>query len=203
MTKAILHLKSKDQVLAGIIERVGKLDTPTMSDYFYTLVDAIASQQLSGKASEVILGRLKALYADHPYPTPDDILGTPDDVLRGVGFSWPKVTYLKDLARNFKEKIINPNEFQTLSDEEIIEKLVIVKGIGCWTAEIFLMFSLNKPDVLPADDLGLQKAIQLNYGLAHLPRPKEVVAFGEIWRPYRTVASRYLWKSLDFRAIAQ
>lgn len=202
MEKALAALKKADPVLKNIIQTVGDLPVSEPTEYFYTLVDAIASQQLSGKASEAILGRLKALYPKHKYPTPDDILKTDDETIRKTGFSRPKVVYLKDLAKDFKEKIVDPSEFDPLSDEAVIQKLLIVKGIGRWTAEVFLMFSLNRPDVLPADDLGVQKAIQLAYNLDHLPKPKEVTEFGEKWHPYRTVASRYLWKSLDFRTLA-
>lgn len=203
MKQAIVALKKNDPVMKKIIDQLGDLEARETTDYFYTLVDAIASQQLSGKASDAILGRLKALYPEHQYPLPEDILKTDDETLRSVGFSRPKIVYLKDLARNFQEGIIDPTELDTLPDEETIQKLIIVKGIGRWTAEIFLMSSLNRPDVLPADDLGIQKAVKLHYNLDRLPKPKEVIEIAEKWRPYRTVASRYLWKSLDFRLIAQ
>lgn len=194
--KAVRHLQ-KDPVLARIIKAVGPLDTTTTNNHFYTLVDGIASQQLSGKASETILARLRALYPSHDYPTPEDIIATPDLTLRSVGFSGSKVTYLKDLARNFVEGIINPAEFDALTDEEIINRLVIVKGIGKWTAHIYLMISLNRPDILPADDLGIQRAVKLGYNLIDWPKPQTVIEIGEKWRPYRTLASRYLWKSLE------
>lgn len=196
--KAVKRLQ-KDPVLARIIAAVGPLDITVTDNHFYTLVDCVASQQLSGKASETILGRLKALYTTHNYPTPEDILATPEDVLRSVGFSWSKIRYLKDLARNFREGIVNPAEFDDLSDQEVIDRLVIVKGIGKWTAEIFLMVSLQRPDVLPADDLGIQKAVRQAYNLADWPKPQKVLEIGEHWRPYRTLASRYLWKSLEIR----
>lgn len=199
---AVTALGRQDKIMARVIRQVGELQPAATTDYFYTLVDAIASQQLSGKASEAILQRLRALYPKHQYPTPTDILHTDDEVLRSVGFSRPKIVYLKDLARNFNDGILSPAELDALPDEAAIQKLVIVKGVGRWTAEIFLMFCLNRPDVLPADDLGVQKAIQLHYKLDHLPKPKEVTAIGEKWHPFRTIAARYLWKSLDFRAIA-
>src|SRR5262249_46717651 len=130
------------------------------------------------------------------FPTPSEVLATPDEKLIGTGISRAKTSYIKDLAQKFDAGSIKYRRFTQLSDDEIIDELVAVKGIGIWTAQMFLIFSLNRPDVLPVGDLGLQRAVQLNYGLSAMPKADEITEIATRWRPYRTVATWYLWQSL-------
>ncbi len=157
------------------------------NQYFEDLVNAICSQQLSGKAAETIFGRVKSLLSKI---TPKNILSKTDQELRGCGLSWQKVSYIKDLAEHVISNKLKVESLNTLSDEEVIKELVAVKGIGRWTAEMFLMFSLARPDILPKDDLGINKALK-NLKIKSIYTKK--------WKPYRTVASWYLWRSLENR----
>ncbi|MBL8148345.1 MAG: DNA-3-methyladenine glycosylase 2 family protein, partial [Blastocatellia bacterium] len=186
------HLSSVDQTLAEIIALCGPCKIKPERPYFFVLCDAIISQQVSVKAAAAIIGRFKALY-EKSNPSPADILSTPDEQLQGVGISRAKTTYIKTLAEAFQSKAITPRRFQEMEDEQIIEQLVKVKGIGVWTAQMFLIFSLNRPDILPVADLGIQRAIQVNYNLTQLPKAKEMLEIAEPWKPYRSIASWYLW----------
>jgi len=152
------------------------------------------SQQLSTRAAATIAGRFDALFDG--YPTPARVAEVPDDRLRGVGLSGQKVTYLRDLCRRIGDGSLPLGELDRLPDEGVIEALTRVKGIGRWTAEMFLMFRLHRPDVLPVDDLGIVKAVQRAYRLRTLPSPTRLMRLGESWRPYRSVACWYLWASL-------
>jgi DNA-3-methyladenine glycosylase II len=161
-------------------------------------VRTIVYQQLSGKAASTILGRVHGLYSGRA-PTPAELLATPDTSLRGAGLSRQKLVYLRDLADRVENGSLPVGRLGRLSDADAIESLVAVKGIGRWTAQVFLMFRLARPDVLPEGDLGIQKAIQRAYGLRRLPTPERVMKIGAAWTPYRSVAAWYLWKSLDNR----
>ncbi|HEX5504753.1 MAG TPA: DNA-3-methyladenine glycosylase [Thermomicrobiales bacterium] len=191
----VAHLRAVDERLATAIDAIGPCRLALEPDLFYALVDAIISQQLSIKAAATILGRVRALYAPAPFPTPDRLLATPDADLRAVGCSNAKVAYLKDLSRRILAGELDLERLWALPDDEIVAELVAVKGIGRWTAEMLLIFSLGRPDVWPVDDLGLVIAVQGLYGLAERPKRKELLALGEPWRPYRTLASWYLWQS--------
>jgi DNA-3-methyladenine glycosylase II len=190
------HLR-KDPALRELIERVGPCTLRPKTSYFYVLCDSIISQQLSVKVSNVILKRFCAAMAKGKYPTPEEVLAYSDDAMRKLGLSYQKISYLKDLALHFKEKKIIPRKFHDLSDEEIITELVAVKGIGRWTAEMFLIFSLHRLDVWPVDDLGVKRGVQKVYGLRELPTAKELITFAEKkpWRPYRSLVAWYLWRS--------
>jgi DNA-3-methyladenine glycosylase II len=157
---------------------------------------AIVYQQLSGKAAATILGRVHGLYAGRA-PTPRQLLATHDDALRGAGLSSQKLSYLRDLAARVDDGRLPVAKLGRLSDAQAIEVLTGVKGIGKWSAQVYLMFRLERPDVLPEGDLGIQKAIQRAYGLKKLPDPARVQKIGAAWAPYRTVASWYLWRLLD------
>lgn len=194
---ALAHLRSADPVMADMIERWGPLHLTYTDDYFFTLVDAIASQQLSGKAAATIVGRIRALVPGKERIEPSDILALPDQALRDAGLSWSKVSYIKDLAQRVDSGQVHLGRISEMEDEEIITELVAVKGIGRWTAEMFLIFSLARPDVLAVDDLGIRAGIKRLYDLPELPKPPQMREIGEPWRPYRSYASLYLWRSAD------
>ncbi len=192
--KAIKHLK-KDSKFAKIIPQIGEYNVKITKNRYRSLVEAIIAQQLSGSAAESILKRFRKLYKTN-FPKPIEVLQTSDMKLRKVGLSKMKVIYIKELSKKIESRHLNMRNFSSMKDEEIIEHLTNVKGIGRWTAEMFLIFSMGRWDVLPVGDLGLKKGIQLMYSLNELPTEEEIIEFAESWRPYRTVATWYLWKSL-------
>lgn len=197
---AIETLKTSDPTLANFIEQVGscKLSEAQQSgDLFFSLSRSIIYQQLSGKAAAAIHQRFLQLYPDTLYPTALDILQTPDEVLRGVGISRPKILYLKDLAQKIVDGLPTLDELQVMDNEVIIQNLTQIKGVGRWTVQMLLIFRLHRWDVLPVDDLGIRAGIRRVYGLPELPHKKTVEYLGEVWKPYRTIASWYLWRSLD------
>ena len=195
--EAVRHLRRADPVLGGLIDRIGPIEQTMEPDLWWSLVDAIASQQISARAATTIIGRLEALGGgDGRRPTPREILDAPEEVLRATGLTRTRTVYLKDLAAKWLDGSLPHDRLASLPDEEVIAALTRVKGIGVWTAEIFLIFTLARPDVLPADDLGVQNAAQRLYGLPARPKPAELRRLGEPWRPWRSVASRYLWRSL-------
>jgi DNA-3-methyladenine glycosylase II len=197
---SIRHLKRVDPVLATVIDRVGpcRLEPRREGTHFDALVRSIVYQQLSGKAASTILGRVHALYGDRP-PTPAELVATPDETLRAAGLSRQKLSYLKDLAAKVESGVVPlaADAIDHLGDEEIIEQLVKVKGIGRWTVHMFLLFRLGRPDVLPELDLGIQNAIRRAYRLRKQPGPKDVLRIGRKWTPHASVASWYLWRSLE------
>ena len=193
--KAIKFLQ-KDPKMAEIIEQVGEYKVKITKNRYQSLVEAIIAQQLSGYAAESILKRFKKLYKSK-FPKPVDVIKTSDAKLRSVGLSKMKITYIKDLSKKIESNQLNMRRISAKNDEFIVEQLTSVKGIGRWTAEMFLIFSLGRQDVLPVGDLGLKKGIQLLYSLEELPNEKEIEQFAESWKPYRTVATWYLWKSLQ------
>jgi DNA-3-methyladenine glycosylase II len=194
---ALAHLSAADPVMARLINERGPLQLSYTTDYFFTLLDAIASQQLSSKAAATIVSRIKALVPHRDAPDPQSILDLPDEALRTAGLSWKKVSYVKDLARHVASGELDLEHISQMEDEAIIKELVAVKGIGRWTAEMFLIFSLARPDVMAVDDYGLQVAMQRLYNLPTLPKPAAMREIAEPWRPYRSYASLYLWRSLD------
>jgi len=197
---SIRHLKRVDPVLAAVIERVGpcRLEPRRDGTHFDALVRSIVYQQLSGKAASTILGRVRGLYGDRS-PTPAELLSTPDERLRAAGLSRQKLSYLKDLAAKVESGLVPlaADTIDHLADDEIIERLVQVKGIGRWTVQMFLIFRLGRPDVLPELDLGIQNAIRRAYRMRKQPGPKDVKRIGKKWTPHASVASWYLWRSLE------
>jgi DNA-3-methyladenine glycosylase II len=192
---AARRLANVDPILRHIITQVGPCTLRRYPRYFTTLCDSIVSQQLSSRVAEVIFARFVALYP-HRRPTPQRVAKTPVPRLRTAGLSGQKARYLKELAKGFASGRIRPNRLARQSNEEIIETLTSIHGIGRWTAEMFLIFSLNRLDVLPVGDLGIQKAIQRWYGLRSMPKPRRMQAIGKAWHPYESVACWYLWRSL-------
>lgn len=199
------HLSAADPVMRRLIQERGPLaiTASPRSDYFFTVLDAIASQQLSSKVATTIVNRVRALFPGQETPTAGQILSLPDQALRDTGLSWAKVRYIKDLAQRVVSGELDLVHVSGMSDEEIIKELVAVKGIGRWTAEMFLLFSLARPDVFAVDDYGLRVAMQRLYDLPDLPRPPIMREIAEAWRPYRSYASLYLWRSLDNSPKAQ
>jgi DNA-3-methyladenine glycosylase II len=189
-------LKAKDPVLREIIEKVGPLELKPEGDAFRSLAEAIIYQQLSGKAAGTILERFKAIYAGKEFPAPDDVLETSDERLREAGVSKQKSSCLKDLSEKFRDCKITPEKFPKMSDEEVIEHLTLVKGIGTWTAEMFLIFRLGRPNVFPIDDMGFRNAITKNYGFEDFSPSGEADALRERWEPHCTAATLYMWRSL-------
>ncbi|OLC36814.1 MAG: DNA-3-methyladenine glycosylase [Thaumarchaeota archaeon 13_1_40CM_4_38_7] len=189
-----VELLRKDPILGEIIDKVGDYSLKKRTQHFAVLVESIISQQLATNAAEAIFRRFRKLYPR--FPTTAQILSTRKSKLRKAGLSGMKIDYLKDLARNIEEGRLDMKSLPKMSDDEVIEHLTQVKGIGRWTAEMFLIFSLGRQDVLPVHDLGLRKGVQMAFSLTELPKPKEVEKLGERWRPYRSIATWYLWKSL-------
>ena len=190
--------------MAALIDRVGKIDLETRlrrrneeapPDAYGALLRAIVGQQLSTKAARTIYGRVLDIF-DGRTPSPEDLLGASEEDLRAAGLSGRKVEYIRDLAAHVISGELELDRLDDLGDEEVIAEIVAVRGLGQWTAEMFLMFHLERPDVLSGGDLGIRKAIQNEYGLEEMPTPTEVIEIGESWRPHRSLASLYLWESL-------
>lgn len=196
--KAITHLKQVDPLLGQVIDNVGPCQFRANQEgsYFEALVRSIIYQQLSGKAASTIHQRLKD-YFGGTTPEPEAILKTPDEALRALGVSRQKLSYLKDLASKVAQAEVPFHTLHELDDEAIIETLIKVKGIGRWTVQMFLISRLGRLNVLPDLDLGIQKGIQRAYKLETLPKPKQVLEIGSKWSPYCTIASWYLWRSID------
>jgi len=198
MKESIKHL-SRDKHLGKFIRNYGplKFRRKHTQEPFQALCESIIYQQISNSAATSILRRFVALFPNTTFPSPEDVIKIKTEKLRGAGLSGQKAAYLKDLAAKFKDGTINPKLFSTMSDAEIIEHVVAVKGIGEWTAHMFLMFTLARPDVLPTGDLGIQKGFQKLFGLKKKPSPKQMQKLAESWAGHRTVASMYLWRLLD------
>ena len=196
--KARLLIMRRDPVLGAAVKRIGPcgLAARQRTDHLSALVGAIVSQQLSTKAAATIFGRFVALFPGGEIPHAAAIHGLTDDVLRGVDLSGQKIGYVRDLCARIADRRLLLDELEGLDDEQVVERLTSVKGFGRWTAEMFLMFRLHRPDVLPVGDLGIVTAIQRLYGLRTRPDPKRILKIGEAWRPYRSVASWYLWQTL-------
>jgi len=198
MRKAIEHLKQADPILAGIIEQVGPYGIKFLDPDFETLVKSIVSQQLSGKVAKVIYGRLIAAAGDRL--TPESLLKLRPARMRALGLSRQKIEYIRDLARHARSGTVDFTKLPDCSDDEVIDHLTAVKGIGVWTAHMFLIFALQRPNVLPTGDLGIRAAIRKAYGLEELPKPADIESMAQGWHPYCSVASWYLWRSLETNA---
>lgn len=189
------HLIACDPVLAGIIARYGHCTLKPRDDSFSVLCDSVISQQLAVKAAAAIYARFTAHCGG--VPTPAAVAATPPEKLRELGLSGRKAGYILDLAARFRDGAITPGRFAAMADQEIIDQLVSVKGIGVWTAHMFLIFALNRPDVLPVGDYGVRKAFLLAYGLDVLPGAAHMETLAAPWRPWRSIGSWYLWRSLE------
>lgn len=198
MEAAILHLRSADPVLAEIIGRVGPYAMGTLLPTFETLARSITFQQLHGKAAAVIFGRLRK--AAGRRLTASSFLRLTEEELRACGLSRRKISYLTDLAERVQRRQIRFTRLATLEDRQVVELLSQVRGVGVWTAQMFLMFALQRPNVLPVGDLGVRMAVQKAYQLPDLPKPAELEKIAEKWHPYCSIAAWYLWRSLDGEA---
>jgi DNA-3-methyladenine glycosylase II len=198
--EAIEHLCRSDKLLARLIKKVGPCTMKIRSRRtpFVALVSAVTYQQLNGTAAETILKRFLALYPGKRFPAPEDVLATPEELMRGAGLSRAKTAAIKDLAAKTVEGIVpTSREILKLTNEEIIERLTRVRGVGPWTVEMLLMFTLGRFDVLPSTDYGVRKGFAVTFGWKDLPTPKELLEYGERWRPHRSTAAWYLWRALE------
>jgi DNA-3-methyladenine glycosylase II len=202
--RARTALAKSDPKMAALIERVGEIDLATRlkrrseerpNDAYGALLRAIVGQQLSTKAARTIYLRVIDIFGGTT-PSPEQLLEASEADLRGAGLSGRKVEYVRDLAAHILSGELEVDRLDELSDEEVIAELVAVRGLGQWTAEMFLLFHLERPDVLSGGDLGIRKAVQIEYGLKEMPKPERVLEIGEPWRPHRSLASLYLWESL-------
>ncbi len=197
MRRAILHLQQVDPVLRAIVERVGPYRIRYADPDFETLARIIVFQQLSGKSARAIFARVHALTGGNGRLAPEGILARTEAELRAAGLSRQKARYLRDLAEKTRSGEISFGRLAARSDQEVIDHLSAVKGIGVWTAQMFLLFALRRPDVLAASDLGVRSAIQKAYGLRKLPPPPRIERLAQAWHPHCSVACWYLWRSLD------
>jgi DNA-3-methyladenine glycosylase II len=199
---ALRALRKGDPVMASLIERYGDPDGVLArrgrrpGDAYGALVRSIVGQQLSSKAARSIYERLIALFDGHT-PTPRELLDMDPEEIRGVGLSRAKVAFLRDLAEHIEDGELDLEALPELPDDEVLEQLTRVKGLGPWTVDMFLMFHLGRPDVLPVGDQGIRRAVQIAYGLEEVPTAEELERIAEPWRPHRTLACLYLWRSLD------
>src|SRR5215472_3402777 len=198
--EAIAHITKDDPRLAALIERTREftLNIDEQQSPYESLLRAIAYQSIAGKAAAVIFGRIQALGSNGRAPAPEDLLRVPDQKLREAGLSAAKIAAVRDLAQKTIDGIVPTLEdAQKMTDAELVERLISVRGIGAWTVEMFLIFRLARPDVLPIHDYGVQKGFALTYRKRRIPKPKELAKFGERWRPYRSVASWYMWRAVE------
>ena len=202
-TPALNHLGRKDKLLRQLIKKIGPcaLKTRNHRSPFQALVESITYQQLNGAVAATIFGRFKALYSGRRFPTPEDVRETPDQRLRSAGLSRAKVAAIKDLAVHTLSGVVpSSRAIRSLSDAEIIERITVVRGIGPWTVEMLLIFTLGRPDVWPVTDYGVRKGFARIHGMKELPTPGELLAHGEKWRPHRSVAAWYLWRAAELPA---
>jgi DNA-3-methyladenine glycosylase II len=197
---ALRHLETADPVMGELIARVGpcRLEPEYDRTPFQALVRAVAYQQLHGKAAAAIFGRFLALYKPARFPPPQAVVDTPFEHLTGAGFSRPKAAYIKEIARMALEGVVpGKRQIQGMSDDEIILRLTQIKGVGRWTVEMLLIFTLGRPDILPVDDFGVRNGFAITYRKRKLPDADQLRRHGERWKPYRSVAAWYLWRAAD------
>jgi 3-methyladenine DNA glycosylase/8-oxoguanine DNA glycosylase len=200
LAEALRHLSERDEILKALIAELAAfaIDVEAGQSPYEVLLEAIVYQSISGKAAATIYSRIKALGENDRPPTPEKMLKIPAAKLRKAGLSGAKVLAMKDLAKKAVAGVVpSHDEALQLSDEELVERLDSVRGIGAWTVEMFLIFRLGRPDVLPIHDLGVKKGWSVAYGRKYMPKPQELFRFGERWRPYRTVASWYMWRAFE------
>jgi 3-methyladenine DNA glycosylase/8-oxoguanine DNA glycosylase len=195
---ALAHVRDGDPALAGVIDAVGPFSLEPRGGAFKSLSRAIFFQQLAGPAARTIMGRALAVLGtdEDRWFAPEQMIVAGEDEMRAAGLSRPKLAYLRDLSEHFADGRLTEDDFNHLDDDAVIERVTAVKGIGRWTGEMFLMFSLGRPDVLPVDDLGVRKGMQITYGLGDVPKPDEMRRIAEPWAPYRSVGTWYMWRAL-------
>jgi DNA-3-methyladenine glycosylase II len=199
--KAVAALREADPVMARLVDEHATLVRRDLKrerpgDAYGALLRSIVGQQLSTRAASTIYGRLIDIFGGHA-PTPKELLAADPEDIRAAGLSRPKVAYLRDLAQHVEDGTLELERLPDLPDEEVTAQLTAIKGLGPWTADMFLMFHLRRPDVLPVGDLGIRRAVQIEYRMRKLPDPKRLEKVARPWRPYRTLACLFLWSSLD------
>jgi DNA-3-methyladenine glycosylase II len=205
VAEALHHLAATDPVMRGVVAAVGpcRLSPAWHQSPFESLVRAVAYQQLQKKAAEAVLGRFLALFAPRPFPSPAEILAVDETALRAAGFSRNKILAIRDIAAKAEAGIVpTRDEADALSDAELIGQLVVIRGVGQWTAEMLLIFALGRLDVLPLDDFGVRKGTKIAFGLDAMPSKQEMLGLTDCWRPYRSVASWYMWRLVERAARA-
>jgi len=197
--EALQHLSKIDKILGRLIRQVGPCRLkPKRRSPFEALVRAVVYQQLNGTAAATILGRVKGLYPGRRFPRPEDLLNTSDEKLRAAGLSRAKTAAIKDIAAKSQIGLVpSSSAIARMSEQQIVDCLMEVRGVGPWTVEMLLIFTLGRPDILPVTDYGVRKGFALTYGWKELPHPKELLEFGERWRPHRTTAAWYFWRALE------
>jgi len=198
--EACEYLSKRCRIMRKLIKRHGEctLVPDTKRTPFVSLVRAVAHQQLNGIAAETILRRFRSLFPHKRYPTATQLADVTDDALRACGFSWAKIAALRDIAAKTVDGTVPSRRVVSkLSDDEIIERLTAVRGVGRWTVEMYLIFTLGRPDVLPIDDFGVRNGFRVAFDLPDMPKPKDLLAIGERWRPQSTTAAWYLWRAAD------
>ena len=195
--KAVKYLRQFDPELIPLLDAFKIQDLQPETDYFKSLTRSIVYQQLSGKAAKTISDRFILLYKDKSYPTPVDVINIDHEKLRSVGLSNSKAQYIKNIAHAFLDNPDTYDSLEKMDDQDIIDTLITIKGVGPWTAQMFLMFTLNRPDVFPVTDLGVQKGFKHYYKLSEMPTPGQMLKKSEQWAPYRTVVSLYFWRLLE------
>jgi DNA-3-methyladenine glycosylase II len=200
--EALEVLRRSDRAMARLIQRAGPctLKPQVRLQPYQALVRSVTHQQLNGTAARTIFGRLLALFPGRSFPRPEDLLAAPDEKLRSAGLSRAKTVAIKDIAQKTLDGVVPSRRQATrLSDAEIIERLTVIRGVGPWTVEMFLLFTLGRPDVWPVTDFGVRNGFALTYGLKALPHPKDLLKHGERWRPFRSTAAWYLWRAVDLQ----
>lgn len=200
MRLATAHIRSTCPRFAALIKRVGRcrLESNQFEEPYHALVSAIAYQQLHGNAARAILGRFMALHPGSAFPTPQQVLSIDDATMRTCGFSASKTAAIRDIAAKTAEGVVPSRRAAArMSDAELIERLTAIRGVGRWTVEMLLIFTLGRKDVLPVDDFGVREGYRRLYELEEQPKPREMAVLGEIWSPYRSVAAWYLWRAAD------
>lgn len=204
LADATAFLSAVDDDWAGLLRQVGpcRLRVDRSREPYAALIHAVAHQQIHGRAAASILGRFQALYPDAVFPAPEQLLATPEDALRGCGFSAAKLAAIRDIAEKTANGVVpSRRTAMRLADEELIARLTTVRGVGRWTVEMLLMFSLGRPDILPVDDFGVRQGWKVLKRLPEQPRPRVLAQLGEAWSPYRSVAAWYLWRAAELKAL--
>ena len=197
---ALKHLSAADPVMKKLIREIGacRLEPEPSRSPFQSLVQAVAHQQLNGTAANTILTRFKKLFPNRKFPKPEDLANVTDEQIRACGFSFAKIRAIRDIAEKTLSGVVpSSRQIVKLSDDEIIARLTEVRGVGRWTVEMLLIFQLGRPDVLPADDFGVRAGFRVAYKKREMPKPKELLKFGERWRPHATTAAWFLWRAAD------
>ena len=197
ISKALEYLKNTEPRFGTLIDEFGEPDFELQDNYFKALVRSIIYQQLSGKSAFAIYSRYLQLFNSTEFPSPQQVIAIPDSHYTSIGLSRQKTCYIKEIAQAFSNKEIVPENIPKLEDDEVRKQLIKIKGIGPWTIDMFLMFTLNRPDILPVNDLGIQKGFKLFFRLNELPDEKFMVEKAKKWKPFRTIACWYLWKLVD------